>query len=354
MFGNGIKRTMKVAVYYRNDDVRLEERPIPEIGPGELLVEVEACGLCGGETMEWYLAPRAPKVLGHEPAGRVVQIGEGVKKFKVGDRVFAHHHVPCMSCHFCQRGYYTMCEHYGKTAIYPGGFAEFLRVPAENVQFDTLSLPDNVSFEEATLIEPMACTLKGIRQTPIHYGDTVAIVGMGLMGMSYLQFIRLSPAGKIFALDFSEWRLSKSLSLGATHTINPKNENAVEKMRDLNDGRLADVVIVTAPLVPAWEQGLTLCEKGANLHLGAPPAPEVKWSVHPNYLYFNEIKINSAYSATHIDTQAVLDMIASGRMDVKPLITNHFGLDGVHNAIQLLLVANESLKSIIVPRLTQA
>jgi L-iditol 2-dehydrogenase len=353
MSGNRHK-TMKVAVYYRNNDVRLEERPVPEIGSGELLVRVEACGLCGGETMEWYLAPRAPKILGHEPAGTIVEVGEGATRFKVGDRVFAHHHVPCMSCHFCQRGYYTMCEYYGKTAIHPGGFAEYFRVPAENAQFDTLILPANVSFEEATLIEPMACTLKGIRQTPIHHGDTVAIVGVGLMGMSYLHFVRLSPASKIFALDFSDWRLSKSLSFGATHTINPKTENSVEKMRDLNDGRLADVVIVTAPVVPAWEQGLALCAKGANLHLGAPPAPDVTWSVSPNYLYFNEIKMNSAYSATHIDTQAVLDLIAAGRMDVKPLITNRFGLEGVQDAIQLLLAANESLKSIIIPKLTKA
>ena len=345
-------KKMKVAVYYKNNDVRLEERPIPKIGAEEILVKTEACGLCGGETMEWYLAPRAPKILGHEPGGVIIQAGKGVKKFKVGDRVFVHHHVPCMSCHFCQRGFFTMCSHYKETGIDPGGFAEYFRVPADNVQFDTLLLPDNVSFEEATIIEPMACTLKGINQTQIHHGDTVVIVGVGLMGMSYLELLKLSPAGKIIATDFSEWRLKKALDLGATHAINPNDEVAVDKIRSLNNGLAADVVIVTVPNAKAWQAGLDLCEKGASIHFGAPPPPDINMQINPNWLYFNEIKINSSYSASHIETSAVLDLIASGRVDAKALITHEFGLDKVQDAIQLLLAADKSLKTVICPSLT--
>ena len=345
-------KMMKAAVYYRNNDVRLEECPIPEIGSKEILVKTEACGLCGGETMEWYLAPRAPKILGHEPGGVIIQAGKGVKKFKVGDRVFVHHHVPCMSCHFCQRGFFTMCSHYKETGIDPGGFAEYFRVPAENVHFDPLLLPENFSFEEATIIEPMAYTLKGIKQTQIHYGDTVVIVGMGLMGMSYLELLKLSPAGKIIATDFSEWRLKKALSLGATHAINPDNEIAVDKIRSINNGLAADVVIVTVPSARAWQAGLDLCEKGASIHFGAPPPPDMTMQINPNLLYFNEIKINSSYSASHVETSAVLDLITSGRVDAKTLITHEFGLDKVQDAIQLLLAADKSLKTVIFPSLT--
>jgi L-iditol 2-dehydrogenase len=346
--------TMRVAVYRRNDDVRLEQLPIPSLEPGDLLVKTEACGLCGGETMEWYLAKRAPKVLGHEPTGVVVRTGPGPNPFKEGDRVFAHHHVPCMSCHYCNRGLYTLCEHYGQTHLDPGGFADYFRVPAENARLDTHRLPDCVSFEAGTIIEPIACTLRGVRQTDIRPGDTVAVIGLGFMGMCYLELLRLSPAARIVALDFSDWRLEKARSLGATDTINPKREDAVERLRDLNQGRRADAVFIVAPNLKAWELGLALCEKGASLHCGAPPPPDVVWHVGPNDLFFREIRLNSAYSATHIDTHAVLDLLAAGRVDAQALITHRFGLDQVEEAIRLLLSADASLKSLIIPSSTAA
>jgi L-iditol 2-dehydrogenase len=340
---------MRVAMYYKNNDVRIEELPIPEIGPGEMLVQTIACGLCGGETMEWYLASRAPKVLGHEPTGIVVAVGSGVVKFVPGDRVFVHHHVPCMSCHHCHRGRYTLCEAFSKSHLDPGGFAEYFRVPAEIVRLDTLKLPPTVSVEAGTIIEPMACTLKGILQTPLHPGDTVAVVGLGFMGMCYLELLTISPAGKIFALDLNEWRLEKAHSLGATHTLNPGKENVAEKLRDLNHGRGADAVFVTAPTLKAWESSLAMVERGGQLHLGAPPPPGEIWPIDSNALFFSEVQINSTYSAHHVDTQSVLDLLESGRVNASTLITHRFGLDGVEEAIQLLLGAGSSLKSLIYP-----
>jgi L-iditol 2-dehydrogenase len=348
-----IPEKMLCAVYYSNSDVRIEERAVPKIGRGEILVKTEACGLCGGETMEWYLAPRAPWVLGHEPAGVVAKVGEGVTKFKEGDRVFVHHHVSCMSCHFCNRGYYSMCDQYSKTKLDPGGFAEYFRVPAQNVQFDTQILPENVSFEQGTLLEPMGCTLSGIKACNIHYGDTIAIIGLGFMGMSYLKQAKISPAAKIIGLDFSDWRLEKALSFGATHIINPKKEDSVKKLKELNNGRLADVVIVTAPFVSAWDSGLQLCEKTATLHLGAPVDPEATWTIKANPLYFREISIVPTYSSSQVESVEVLELISSGRMDVDPLITHRFGLDGVQEAISLMLKAESSLKPMIIPSMTQ-
>jgi len=348
-----IQKKMLCSMYYKSTDIRLEEVDVPSIKAGELLVKTEACGLCGGETMEWYIMPRAPRVLGHEPTGVVVQVGSGVKKFKEGDRVFVHHHVSCMSCHFCNRGYYSMCESYSKSRLDPGGFTEYFRVPAENVQFDTQLLPDNVTFEEGTMLEPMGCTLSGIKACNIRYGDTVAIVGLGFMGMSYLEQAKISPAGKIFGLDFSNWRLEKAKSFGATYTINPKNEDAVARLKELNNGRLADVVIVTAPFLSAWDSGLNLCEKGATLHLGAPVAPDAIWAIKANPLYFKEIRIVPTYSSSQVESEEVLDLISSGRLKVDHLITHHFGLDHVQDAIQSMLKANDSLKVMIVPSMTK-
>lgn len=347
MTSNG--NTMKVAVYYNNKTVKVEERPIPEVGPRDLLVKTEACGLCGGETMEWYLAPRAPKILGHEPTGTVVKVGSDQTRFKVGDRVFVHHHVGCMSCHQCDRGNYSLCDHFGKTNIHPGGFAEYFLVPEENAQFDTFVLPENVSFEEGTIIEPMACCLKGFKHANIHVGDTIAVVGCGFMGMSFLQLARLYPFARIVALDFNDWRLEKARGFGATHVINPSKKNAVEVLRSVNEGRLADMVVLTVPSGKAWSTALPLCEKGAFFHYNAPGAPGQPVEIDPSEMYFKEITINSSYSATQIETRAVLDLIAAGRVDAQSMITHRFGLEGVADAIQLLLAGGESLKSIIIP-----
>lgn len=302
--------------------------------------------------MEWYLASRAPKVLGHEPTGVVVAIGEGVEKFNVGDRVFAHHHVACMSCRFCARGLFTMCPHYRSNNLDPGGMADFFRVPEANVRLGALRLPDEVSFEAGTTIEPMACAMRGINLSDIHQGDTVAVVGVGFMGMCYLQLLNLSPAGKIFVLDLSDWRLRTALSLGATHGINPTDEDPLEKLLDLNGGYLADSVFVTAPNLKAWELGLSLCEKGAILHLGAPPPPGTTWELDPTELYFREIRTNSSYSASHNETRAVLNLLSNKRLNGEALITHRFGLHQVEEAIRLHVAGDQSLKSIVVPSLT--
>jgi L-iditol 2-dehydrogenase len=348
-----IPKTMKAVVYYNNHDVRLEERPVPEIGPKELLVKVEACGLCGSELTEYYMIPRAPLVMGHEPSGTVVKIGEGVTKFKVGDRVTVHHHVGCMSCHHCQRGNFSLCENFRKTRIDPGGMCEYFRVPAENAQFDTLILPDNVSFETGTLVEPIACTLKAIKVTPIRPGDTVIIIGMGFIGLSFLELIRHYSAGKIIVCDLNDWRLEQGLLHGATHAINSGKEDPLEAVKKITGGLLGDEVFVAVPSIKVWDQGVSLCEKGATIHFGTPMSPDITWGVNPNKLWFSEIKFSFSYSTTHVETAAVLDMIASGRLDASSLVTHRFGLDQVPEAIKLYKDAGQSIKQLIVPSLTK-
>jgi L-iditol 2-dehydrogenase len=344
--------TMRVAVYYTNRDVRVEERPIPQIGPGEVLVKTEACGLCGGEAMEWYLAPRAPKILGHEPAGVIVEVGAGVTGFAVGDRVFVHHHVPCHVCRDCQRGAETFCATYSQTHVDPGGFADYFRVPAENVP-EMLRLPDHVSFEEASVIEPMSDCLYGMQTLRVVSGDTIAIQGSGFMGLCFVQLARLYPFARIIALDFNDWRLERAREMGATHTINPQREDAPAVLWDINGGRLADAVVSTAPSAKAWEAALGLVGTGGTLHINAPPHPDERVRIDPNHLYFSGITINHSYSSTKAETNAVLELIASGRVDAKSLITHRFGLDGAADGIGLIVTAGESIKSVIIPSLTR-
>jgi L-iditol 2-dehydrogenase len=343
---------LKAAVYYNNHDVRLEEVPEPTIGPGELKVKVDSCGLCGGDTMEWYLVHKAPIILGHEPTGTIVEVGKGVTMFRPGDRVFVHHHVGCMSCHYCRRGFFTMCQNFAKSHIYPCAFSEYVRVPAENVEHDVHLLPDSMSFEEGTLIEPMACVVKGIKLAGIQPGDTVAVVGSGFMGLGFIQLARVWGAGKVVAFDLNDWRLEKGLALGADAAINSGQVNGLEALEEINDGLGADSVIVTPNGVRAIEFGLQLAGKGATVHVFAPPHPDETLTLHPTDLFFREITLTTTYSCNHIDTSQALQFIASGRINAAAMITHRFGLDRVSDGIALILEAGESIKPIIKPALT--
>ena len=186
---------MRVAMWYNNRDVRIEEMPIPQIGFGELLVRVEACGICGSDVMEWYRLDRAPLVLGHEIAGEIVKVGDGVERYKEGERVSAAHHVPCNTCRYCLSGHHTVCDTLRRTNFDPGGFAEYIRLPAINVDRGVFLLPDEVSDEEATFIEPLACVLRGQRLAHMSPGDSVLVIGSGIAIniLCLLDLINFSP-----------------------------------------------------------------------------------------------------------------------------------------------------------------
>ncbi len=349
-----IPEMMNVAVYYSNDDVRLLSTPVPQLSPGELLIKTVACGLCGGETMEWYLKPRAPKVLGHELTGTVVALGDGKADFEIGDRVVVHHHAACMSCEMCNKGFYTLCEKYFEMGIDPGGHSEYVRVTAHQAKFDTYILPDSVSYLAGVVVEPLGCVLRGIRKTRIHPGDSVAVLGAGFMGIGFTALRSLWPSSNLIVLDFSDWRLEKACEFGATHTINPKKEDVHEKLREINQGRLSDVVYLTAPSKSAWDMGYSLLDKGGVFHINAPPHPDDYATINPAEIFFTEMTINAAYSASHQDTRDVLDLIKNGRIDAEAMLTHHFGLDQVSEAIQLMLEVGESLKPVIQPKLTSS
>jgi L-iditol 2-dehydrogenase len=339
---------MKVARYYSRQDIRVEEVPVPKVGPGEILVQVKACGLCGSDLMEWYVEKKAPTVLGHEPAGVVAEVGVGVTEFEVGDRVFVHHHVPCFTCHYCTRGFYTCCETFKATHLDPGGFAEYFRVPALNVKRDVLKLPPEMSFEQATQIEPLATCIRGIERTGIQPGDTVLVIGAGVTGLMQLQLTRIYGAGQVFVTDFVPFRLEMARQLGADHVINA-DDDVLTTLKALNEGRKADVVIVTAGSIKAMEQALTLADGGATVLLFGVSAPEATLPVSPYHLLFSEITLVGTYSCSHIETRQALKLIQGGRIEVESLITHRFNLAGVDRAIHLAAEHGQSMKILITP-----
>ncbi len=343
------RQPVRVAMYYNNRDIRLEELPKPGAGFGEVLVRVEACGICGSDVMEWYRLDKAPLVQGHEIAGEVVEVGDGVETWKDGDRVFAYHHVPCNTCHYCLRGHHTVCDTFRTTHFDPGGFAEYVRISAINADRGMYSLPEDVSFEEATFIEPLACAVRGQRLARIKPGDTVLIIGSGIVGLLQIQLARLSGASRVVGTDIVGYRLEAALKFGADAVIHGKDD-VPARFRKLNDGRLADLVVVCTGVLAAAQQGLESVEKGGTALLFAPTEPEGKVSIRVNDLLFNEVTVMGSYSGSREDATIALDLIRTRRVRVRDMITHRFGLAETGEGFKLVAEPRDSIKVIIEPQ----
>ena len=341
---------MRVAVWYNNRDVRIEERPVPPIGPGEILVRIIASGICGSDVMEWYRLDRAPLVLGHEIAGEVVQIGEGVKASQVGDRVAVAHHVPCNTCRYCLSGNPTVCETLRRTNFDPGGFAEYVRLPPINVNRGVFPLPDDVSYEEATFVEPLACVLRGQRRAHLQPGQSVLVIGSGISGLLHVQLARALGAGRITAVDVNDYRLAAARKLGSD-AVFQAGELSPERLRDINGGYLADLVIVCTGAVAAMNQALASVERGGTVLFFAPTGPGVTLPLSINDVFWrNDVTLTTSYAGSPADYTAALMLIQARRLPVKEMITHRLGLAETGLGFKLVAGAGESLKVIIEPQ----
>jgi L-iditol 2-dehydrogenase len=340
---------MRVARYYGWNDVRLERMAIPEVGPGELLVQVKACGLCGSDLMEWYVDSKAPAVLGHEPVGFVSRVGDGAESFSPGDRVFVHHHVPCFVCHYCQRGNYSCCETFKQSGIEPGGFAEYIRVSRLNVERDVLHLPSGISFEEATLIEPTACAIRGINRAGVRPGDKVLIIGAGVSGLLFAQLSLLWGAGTVVVSDPVDYRLRKAMELGVQAVVNPATDDLGTILDRLTDSIGPELIIVTVAKAAVMQEAMRLVCKGGTVLIYAPLPPGQEMAVDVCDLLFSEKSLVSTYSCGPDDTRFALDLIRDRRIVTETLVTHRFGLEEVGTAMRLAASTGESLKVVIVP-----
>lgn len=343
---------MRVAMYYSNKDVRLEEMPVPEIGDGDLLIKVEACGICGSDVMEWYRAHKVPLVLGHEIGGEIVKLGKDVEKYKIGNRVSAAHHVPCNACHYCRRGHETVCETLRTTNFDPGGFTQYLRLPAINVDRGVYLLPDNMSFEEATFIEPLACVMRGQRLSKMEPGMSVLVIGSGISGLLHIQLANALGASQVVAIDINEYRLKAANRFGASVIINSKDvKDLPNYLRGLNSGRLFDLVIVCTGAVSAIKQALQSVERGGCVLFFAPTDKGVTIPLSINELFWrNEITLTTSYAGNFGDHVKALDMIHTGRIRVSEMITHRLILAETGLGFQLVTEAKDSIKVIIEPQ----
>ena len=341
---------MHVAMYYNNQDVRLEDMAVPKIGPGELLIRTRASGICGSDLMEWYRVKKAPLVLGHEITGEVVQVGAGVVAFRVGDRVFSSHHVPCGTCRYCAAGHQSVCDLLRTTHFDPGGFAEYIRVPKINVQLGTQRIPETMTFDEGSFIEPLACVVRAQRFARLAAGQTVLVIGSGISGLLHIQLARARGAARIVATDISDFRLNAARQFGADATIHGSDE-VPARLRQLNDGRLADLVIVCTGAMPAMRQAVTSIDRGGTLLFFAPTAVGVDVPIPLFDFWRDEISLVTSYAGSGEDLGESLELIRDHKVRVADMVTHRLPLADTQFGFQLAASGQDAIKVIIDPML---
>jgi len=325
---------MKVAVYYSNRDVRIEERPQPKIGDGEILVKTRASGICGTDVMEWYRIKKAPRILGHEISGDIVESNS--PKYKIGQRVFVSHHVPCYQCKHCHNGNHTACETLHTGNFDPGGYSEFIRVPKINVEHGIYVLPGNMSYEEGTMIEPLACVVRGQRIIGIQEGQTVLILGSGVSGLMNVQIAKLKGA-RVIITDMDASRLAKAREYGADEIYHPKDLPPVK----------TDKVILCTGALPAVKQAFQSMDRKGTLLLFAIPDTNIELPTVD--MWRNELTVTSSYGAAPEDLAEAIQLIESGKANMKDLITHRFPLEQAQEGFRLVAEAKQSLKVVLLP-----
>ncbi|HEX4210277.1 MAG TPA: alcohol dehydrogenase catalytic domain-containing protein [Candidatus Binataceae bacterium] len=322
---------MKVARLYDFGDIRVEDHTRPEIGPDDILVRTRACGICSGDIMPWYIRRKAPLVLGHEPVGVVEEIGAEVQGFHVGERIFVHHHAPCFNCPACRRGEFVQCATWRATNIQPGGMAEFFRVSATN-QRDSLRLPDAIDDMNGVLIEPAACVVKSLRRAGLKPGESILVIGLGIMGMMHVRIARHLGAGTIIGADLDATRAQRALELGADFGLVVSGDDLVAKVDEVTNGAMADVVIVGPGSAKVIRAGIAAAGKGATVVQFTATPPGEEMALQPHDLYFNETRLVPSYSCGPDDTRKALELVKCGVISAKQLVTHQFPLARINDA----------------------
>ncbi|MGD0398356.1 MAG: alcohol dehydrogenase catalytic domain-containing protein [Syntrophobacteraceae bacterium] len=335
---------MKVAYWYNNRDIRIEEVPTPRPGPGELLVKVISCGICGSDIVEWYRLPRAPLVQGHEVGAQVVAAGDSVTKFKPGDRVFVAPKVPCMECSYCKDGHYPQCSEV-KVRL-PGGFAEYILVPETLVDKGAYLLPEALTYDQSTFIEPLACVVRAQRLAGVRENRTVFVAGCGMSGLLHVKLAK-SRKCRVIATDINRNRLAFAKRVGADITIDAA-EDVSRRLADENIGKPGVIILCTSAL-SAVQHAWQCVDKGGAIVFFAVPGPDKDVTVPINDFWTKEIRILTSYYCGPPDIDEAIKLIESGEIQVEDMITHRLGLEDIAKGFELVLDGTRSIKVIIRP-----
>ena len=347
---------MRAAVYRGPSNISVERVPVPKISDGEILIRVHTCGICGTDLkkIEFGLVP-PPRIFGHEIAGTVVQTGSGVTQFRAGDRVTTHHHIPCRQCFYCRKKLFSQCEFYRRTGTTAGfepaggGFAEYVRVMDWIVREGTLAIPDSVSFEEASFLEPLNTCLKALETAALEPGEAVVVYGQGPVGLLMMQAASCEGA-RVVGLDFLESRLAVARELGAFAALNPEREDVGSAVADLTKGRGADLAIVAAANPRAIQDAMKTVRRGGRVLLFAQTVPGEMIPVDASRICVEEKRLIGSYSASVELQQKAADLIFTRKINVARLISHRFALELLSEGIHLAShPSDHSLKVVIQP-----
>lgn len=340
---------MKTAFVKEPSKISIDESEKPSLGPGEILVQMHACGICGSDVEKVFgQYGKSSMKLGHEPAGIIINIGANVSGFQKGDRVFTHHHVPCYSCHFCKHGNETICKKYSETNLSPCGLSEEYVVPEWNVSHGgVLKIPDSMTFEEAAMIEPLACCVRAWKKYSFQEGDTSAIFGVGPTGMMHVMISQANKFSKVFCLDVNDFRLDFAKKFNVSAVINSTNENRVQKILDQTDGRGVDVAIVATSSLKALADAIEMVRNGGVIMMFGVPSKGATIDLDMSKIYSKEITLLTSYAASDNDTKEALRLIESGEINVKQLVTHTYPITDSQKAFDHAKSGESAMKIII-------
>ena len=340
---------MKTAFVKESSVISVDDISSPVLEKGDILVQMQACGICGSDLEKVFGQYGQPSMrLGHEPSGIILDVGSDVTEFKKGDRVFTHHHVPCYDCHFCKHGNETMCKKYYETNLSPCGLSEQYVVPAWNVSHGgVLKISDSLSFEEAAMIEPLACCVRAWKKYDYQEGDSVAIFGVGPTGMMHVMLSHVKKFSKIFCFDVNDFRLDFAKKFNISDSINSMDKNRKEKILTATDGRGVDVAIVATSSLKALEDAIDMVRKGGAVMMFGVPSKGASLNVDMSKIYSKEITLVTSYAASDVDTKEALELIESSQVDVKQLITHTYSITETQKAFDHARSGDNAMKIII-------
>jgi L-iditol 2-dehydrogenase len=341
---------MKAVVVKNNSNIEIKNIEKPPVGPGDMLVKMRACGICGSDVEKVFGKYGQPSMrLGHEPAGIITQVGSEISNFSVGDRVFTHHHVACYSddCHECSHGNETMCKRYYESNLEPCGLADEYVVPEWNVKHGgVLNIPANMSFEEAAMIEPLACCIRAWNKFKHQKNDSVAILGVGPTGIMHVLLAKLYGLGKVFCLDLNDFRLDFAKKF-ETVTIHSGNTNAMEQIKSETANQGVDVVIVSTSSLNALKDAVHFVRKGGTIVMFGVPSKGSNVDLDMSEIYSKGITIVNSYAASDVDTIHALDLISNKQINVSQLITHKYNLQECQQAFVHAKSGDNAMKIII-------
>ncbi|WP_221408323.1 alcohol dehydrogenase catalytic domain-containing protein [Peribacillus simplex] len=340
---------MRASVYHDVNDFRVENVETPEIGFGEVLLKLKACGVCGTDIHKAIHKTVNPEtILGHEYAGEIVKVGEGVTKFEMGDRVVGAIHVPCFTCHYCQRQQYTLCPEFKETNIDPGGFTQYIRLSERHVRHLLFKIPDTLSYLHASLAEPVACCIHGQKAANIRPGDNVLIMGAGPIGLIHGQLLKHKDVSNVIISDVSAYKLSKAKEFGIDYAVNIKHESLKDVVDKVTNNIGVDTVIIAAGVSSLLPEAVQLLRRGGRVICFSPfdKDPEVK--IDAGRFFKDEISIVGTYSVSPYEFDEAILHISNGTIDAEKMITHEMTIDQVGEAITFAASPDEEVIKVVI------